>query len=306
MTRRRAGREGAWGVELREIEIFLNLAEELHFGRTAERLHVSVSRVSQSIRKSERMIGAPLFERTSRKVELTTVGEVLQAGLRPAYEGIGHAVSSASAAARRMSGTLALGFMGAQAHQLEPVLARFRARHPDAELRYHEVVFSDPFSALRRGDIDVLTTWLPVDEPDITVGPVLRTEPLRLLVAAGHPLAAAGRAQIEALAGLAIPAVRGDAPASWLDGVLLERTPAGREIPRGPAVTTYQEVLTLVAAGKVVCPVPDEGRRYFPWPGVVYLPLDGAAPVRWALVWRASDSTPLVRAFVAETQRAMG
>ncbi|MFE5307056.1 LysR family transcriptional regulator [Isoptericola sp. NPDC056578] len=290
-------------MELREIEIFLTLAEELHFGRTAERLHVSVSRVSQSIRKQERAVGAPLFARTSRKVELTAVGEVLRAGLRPAYEGIGTAVAAATAAARRVAGTLTLGFMGGQAHELEPDLARFRARHPDVELRFHEVVFSDPFAALRRGDVDVLTTWLPVEEPDLTVGPVLRSEPLRLLVATGHPLAAAGRADVEALAEHAVPAIRGAAPPSWLAGVLPERTPSGREVPRGPGAATYQEILALVAAGKVVCPVPDEGRRYFPWPGVTYLPLDGAPAVRWALVWRSSDATPLLRVFAAEVAR---
>ena len=100
------------------------------------------------------------------------------------------------------------------------------------------------------------------------------------------------------------PGARGAAPQSWLEGVLPERTPAGRAIPRGPAASTYQEILALVAAGEVICPVPDEGRRYFPWPGVAYLPLDGAPPVRWALVWRASGSSPLVRAFAAAAQPA--
>ena len=293
-------------MELREIEIFLTLAEELHFGRTAERLHVSVSRVSQAIRKQERAIGAPLFERTSRRVELTAVGEVLRAGLRPAYAGIGDAVSAATAAARRLSGTLTLGFMGAQAHRMEHVLERFRERHPEAELRLHEVVFSDPFAALRRGDVDLLTTWLPVDEPDLTVGPVLQEEPLCLMTASDHPLAAAGRTDIEVLAEHVVPAVRGDAPPSWMTAVLPARTPSGREIPRGPAASTYQEILTLVAAGNVICSVPDEGRRYFPWPGVTYLPLDGAPSVRWALVWRSSGSTPLVRAFAAEVHRTAG
>lgn len=291
-------------MELREIEIFLTLADELHFGRTAERLHVSVSRVSQAIRKQERAIGAALFARTSRRVELTSVGEVLRDGLRPAYDGIGAAVAAAAAAARGMSGALTLGFMGAQAHQLEPVLERFQASHPGVELRFHEVVFSDPFAALRSGAVDLLTSWLPVEEPDLTVGPVLREEPLRVMTAADHPLAAAGRVDIEALADHAVPTVRGPAPQSWLEGVLPERTPAGREIPRGPAASTYQEILALVAAGAVVCPVPDEGRRYFPWPGVAYLPLDGAPAVRWALVWRRAGSSPLVRAFAAAAQPA--
>lgn len=287
-------------MELREIEIFLTLAEELHFGRTAERLHVSVSRVSQSIRKQERAVGAPLFERTSRRVELTTVGEVLRAGLRPAYDGIGAAVAAASSAAMRMTGTLTLGVMGAQAHELEPVLTRFRARHPGAELQFREVHFSDPFGALRRGDVDVLTTWLPVDEPDLTAGPVLREEPLWLMTTADHPLAREGRTSLESLAELAVPGVAGPAPAAWIASVLPESTPAGHPIPRGPAVTTFQEVLALVAAGDVVCPVPDEGRRYYPRPGVAYVRLDDAPPVRWALVWRSSRTTPLVRALVGE------
>src|SRR5690606_15884816 len=65
-------------VDLRDIEIFLTLAEELHFGRTAERLHVSTPRVSQSIAQQERRIGAPLFERTSRRVTLTPLGARLR------------------------------------------------------------------------------------------------------------------------------------------------------------------------------------------------------------------------------------
>jgi Bacterial regulatory helix-turn-helix protein, lysR family len=72
-------------MELRDIEIFLTLAQELHFGRTAERLHVSPARVSQAIKKQERLIGAELFTRTSRNVRLTPVGERLRADLAPVY-----------------------------------------------------------------------------------------------------------------------------------------------------------------------------------------------------------------------------
>jgi hypothetical protein len=73
-------------VELRDIEIFLVLAEELHFGRTAERLHVSRARVSQAIKKQERRIGAPLFDRTSRTVTLTPIGQRLRDDLQQAYD----------------------------------------------------------------------------------------------------------------------------------------------------------------------------------------------------------------------------
>jgi hypothetical protein len=86
-------------VEWRDIEIFLTLAEELHFGRTAERLHVSTARVSQTIRKLERRIGAALFDRTSRQVALTLIGRRLEADLRPAYQQIREGIDRAIAAA---------------------------------------------------------------------------------------------------------------------------------------------------------------------------------------------------------------
>ncbi|MFD0853538.1 LysR family transcriptional regulator, partial [Actinomadura adrarensis] len=75
-------------MELRDIEIFLTLAEELHFGRTATRLRISPARVTQAIQKQERHIGGPLFERTSRTVRLTPLGSQLRDDLRPVYAGL--------------------------------------------------------------------------------------------------------------------------------------------------------------------------------------------------------------------------
>lgn len=106
-------------MELRDIEIFLTLADELHFGRTAERLHISQPRVSQAIKQQERRIGAPLFERSSRKVALTPIGERFHADLKLGYRHIQDAVSAATAAARGHTGTLTLGTMGALAHAIE-------------------------------------------------------------------------------------------------------------------------------------------------------------------------------------------
>ncbi|MER6076088.1 LysR family transcriptional regulator [Streptomyces sp. NPDC001817] len=75
-------------MELRDIEIFLTAAQELHFGRTAERLHVTPARVSQSIRRTERRVGAPLFDRTTRRVRLTALGEQLHRELNAGYQQI--------------------------------------------------------------------------------------------------------------------------------------------------------------------------------------------------------------------------
>lgn len=291
------GHEGTGGgMELRDIEIFLMLAEELHFGRSAERLHVSPARVSQAIKKQERVIGAQLFERTSRHVRMTPVGEVLLQRLKPAYEGIQEAIAEVTTIARHPSGTLTLGVMGAQMHDMRPVLTHFRAGHPSVELRFKEVFFSDPFGALRAGEVDAVTTWLPVREPDLTVGVVLREEPLHLMVATDHPLARQESVSMEVLGDHIVPRLNGPLPAYWESAVLPARTPAGRPVRRGPAVSTFYEILAFVAAGDVVCTVPDEGRRYNAQPDVAFLPLHDAPPVQWALIWRTDSATPLVRA----------
>jgi DNA-binding transcriptional LysR family regulator len=186
--------------------------------------------------------------------------------------------------------------MGAQMHDMRPVLTHFRAGHPSVELRFKEVFFSDPFGALRAGEVDAVTTWLPVREPDLTVGVVLREEPLHLMVAADHPLARQESVSVEVLGDHIVPRLNGPLPAYWESAVLPARTPAGRPVRRGPAVSTFYEILALVAAGDVVCTVPDEGRRYNAQPDVAFLPLHDARPVQWALIWRADSATPLVRA----------
>lgn len=93
-------------MDRRDIEIFLMLADELHFGRTAERLYVSQARVSQTIKKLERQLGVALFDRTSRRVVLTSVGEILEREVRAGWGRIEGAVLAATSAGRGVSGTL--------------------------------------------------------------------------------------------------------------------------------------------------------------------------------------------------------
>ncbi|WP_031089667.1 LysR family transcriptional regulator, partial [Streptomyces sp. NRRL WC-3549] len=187
-------------MELRDIEIFLTLAEELHFGRTADRLHVSQARVSQSIAKQERRIGARLFARNSRRVELTPIGLRLREDLSAGYQRILDGTQAAAAAARGTTCTLSLGLHGPQAHYYTHVFDLFRTRHPEVRLRMKEINFTDPFGALRDGSVQVATSWLPIREPDLTVGPVVAAEPLVLMVATDHPLAGRDAVGMEDLA----------------------------------------------------------------------------------------------------------
>ncbi|MFI7643829.1 LysR family transcriptional regulator [Nonomuraea sp. NPDC049400] len=292
-------------VELRDIEIFLVLAEELHFGRTAERLHISQARVSQAIKKHERRLGAALFDRTTRTVTLTPVGRRLRDDLRQAYDLIQSGLARASAAGQGLRGTLRLGIMGVLGNELRPVIDKFLTDHPDCDVEIVEFHFSNPFTLLRAGRTDLQLMWLPVRETDITVGPVVLTEERVLAVPSHSDLAARESVSLEDLAGRTAPDPGPDAPAYWITAMLPEHTPSGRHISRGPAARTFHEILALVAAGAAVCPLNAHVTRYYTHPDITYVPIGDAPPADWALVWHTTRDNPSLRAFV-ETGRALG
>jgi DNA-binding transcriptional LysR family regulator len=284
------------GMELRDIEIFLTLAEELHFGRTAERMHVSQARVSQSIAKQERRIGAPLFERTSRKVVLTPIGEKLRDDLRAAHRLLREGIESAVAAAQGQAGTLTLGVMVNHRYEIDPFLDRFRRLHPQCDLRIREITFNGAFHAVRSGQVDVGLIWQPVREPDLSVGPEVYQEHQVLAVAAGHPLAARDRVSMEDLGGLSVVQPELDVPDYWFDAHTPRTTPSGRPIHRGPRIASLEEALHLISSGAVVSPVGAHAVGSHPRPGVAYVPMTDAPVLRYALVWRTATETALIRA----------
>jgi DNA-binding transcriptional LysR family regulator len=122
-------------VELRDIEILLVLAEELHFGRTAERLHITPSRVSQCVKAQERRIGTALFERTSRKVVLTPIGRQLIDDLGPVHRQLRESLRRAEQAARGTVGLLRLGMIAANVDDLRPYFDAFAAAAPASRCR---------------------------------------------------------------------------------------------------------------------------------------------------------------------------
>ncbi|SEE45972.1 transcriptional regulator, LysR family [Streptomyces sp. 2131.1] len=287
-------------MDMRDIEIFLTLADELHFGRTAKRLYVSQARVSQAIKAQERRIGGPLFLRTSRSVRLTPLGEHLAQKLRTGYDGIQQALAEAAATAALAEGTLTIGVMGALGHELAPLAADFTARHPDCRVAFREVHFSHPFTALRQGKTDAALLWLPVREPDLTIGPVVLREGRVLAVGANHALAQRAEADLEDLGDHSALTVDHGLPESWISAMLPSRTPLGRPVtPAGPPMESFHEVLTHVAAGTGICPLNAHVLRYYTHPGIRFLPMPHAPTTEWALVWRTEAELPRVLAFAA-------
>ncbi|MFD6418393.1 LysR family transcriptional regulator [Streptomyces sp. NPDC060194] len=284
-------------MELREIEIFLTLAEELHFGRTAERLHVTPARVSQAIKKQERAIGAELFKRTSRTVQLTPIGAELRDGLARGHRQIKEALAAAAAAGQGITGELSVAYSAPWCGSLVMAAADvFRERHPHCVIHLHDSQLNDFLGPLRESR-DLQMSELPIDEPDIVSGPVLFTEPRALVVPAGHALAGRDTVSLEDLATVPLVTIDGQ-PRYFLDLHYPHRTPRGRLVPRGPTASSWQEVLALVGAGKGASPTCARAARYYSRPDIAFVPFSDAPPVEYGLLWSATRNTPRLRAFV--------
>ncbi|MFJ8015187.1 LysR family transcriptional regulator [Streptomyces sp. NPDC096339] len=281
------------------MEIFLTLSEELHFGRTAERLHVSSARVSQAIKKQERSIGAELFERTSRQVRLTPVGQQLRDDLRPVYQGLKASVERARLSAQGKTDVLRIGLMVSNTYELRPFWDAFRSLNPQwgLRLRYHG--FIDPFGPLRRGEIDMLLTWLPVEEPDLSVGPVLFQESRVAAVASDHRLADRGSVSAEVFADFGVIGGESLLPDYFQDALMPFYTPSGRAIERADfAVTDLVGIFAIISSGDAIHNLGAQCTRFHARPDITYLHLHDAPLLRWGLVWRSANDNPMIRSLV--------
>ncbi|WP_280468237.1 LysR family transcriptional regulator [Nocardia cyriacigeorgica] len=288
-------------LPLREIETLLVLADELHFGRTADRLRVSQSRVSQLVAALERKIGARLVDRTSRRVALTAFGLEFVRSVGPRYQELVDAVDTERVRARQgVADQLRLGFQGTAYETVTCAFGRFRTEHPDISLTVRELPLGDPFGALRARTVDAAVVLLPVREPDLTVGYAFPPESRLLAVGVEHVLAQRERIDAEELARADLIAIAGDAPGYWQQAHTPAFTPLGRVVSSSVEVATVQEALALAAAGQhamLVCaPTAQRNRRT----DIRYLPVDGLdEDSQLALVWRGARPEPRLRRLAA-------
>ncbi|MFE7796246.1 LysR family transcriptional regulator [Nocardia sp. NPDC057440] len=285
-------------MERHEIEAFLTLADELHFGRAAERLRVSPSRITQIIQRLERQIGAPLFERTSRRVTLTPIGRLLREDLLPGHQRIQQAIQRATAEGRGVTGVLNVGFNGAAAGQLIlETTKHYRAAHPGSEVNIREVQINDGLNGWRSDAFDMVLISRPIDEPDLVTGPTLISEARMLAVSSRHPLARRASISLEDLTEVTLLRMPTTLPDSVVQDRVPSHTPSGAPIAHGRRAQTFQEILTLTGAGEGAFIVGAQVTRFYLRPDVVYLPFDDAPPVEWGFVWQVSRETARVRAF---------
>jgi DNA-binding transcriptional LysR family regulator len=284
-------------LEIRELECFLVLADELHFGRTGERLFVTQSRVSQLIGSLERRVGARLVSRTSRSVRLTPLGQRFRDALEPAYGALRAAVDETRSEARSVPGPLRVGFQGTADDRLLAAVTGFEDQHAGSRVEIAEIPLSDPFGPVHRGEVDAAVVLLPVEEEGLVLGPVISRQRPHLTISALHPLARRTEVSAEELAGVPLISAAEPAGEYWRRAHAPTATPGGLPIPGGPAVTTLQEGVWLIAAnrgGMLLCgPTAAYHRRR----DVVDIPVAGLPETALGLVWHRDHENARIRAF---------
>ena len=286
-------------VELREIRVFLTLAEELHFGRTAERLGLTQSRVSQSLRSLEHKLGEQLVYRTSRRVALTTRGERFRAEVGPAVLKLTEAVERA--ATRHLEGTVRIGLMfpNTGGARLVEIVDAFESAHPRCQVQVTATPPPyDPGRPLREGEIDVLATPVLREPSGVMVAATIDTEPRMLACASSHPLARRTQVLIEDLADYKVVAPRilpDDRQEAWVPF----RTPSGRPIERfAERPRSYDELAMIVARGRAVHPTVPLTAAHLAPPNGVLVPIGDLPPLRVVLLTTPGEWNPRLREFI--------
>jgi DNA-binding transcriptional LysR family regulator len=287
-------------LDLRLVRYFVAVAQELHFGRAAERLHIAQPSLSQQIRRLESQLGVALLTRTSRRVELTTAGAAL---LRDGEQLLQQAQRTVQTVRRTADETLAVGYYGTAASRLLPgTLAAFGERRPSTTVSVRELLFGD-LDDITAGKVDLAFTRLRTDQLahlPVTVAE-LASEPRVLVVARSHRLAGRISVSLRELGEdrfVVNPSVDLNALGRWKDEQRRHGLP-GRIAGKARSVT---ELLTMVAAGVGITIVPVSVARQHRPPTITYVPVTDAEPAVISLVWPTGTLSPSAQAFVEAAQ----
>jgi len=290
-------------IELRLWRQFVTLAEELHFGRAAARLHMTQPPLTQAMQGLERSLGVPLFARTRRSVALTPAGAALLPQARRLLAAAEALPRVAQAAAAGLAGQLRLAFVSNIAYgPLPEWLRSFRDAHPDVQLQLREATLDVQLAAFDADEIDAgFVLHAPGAAPPGFAALAVQQEPLVMALPEAHTIA--GRPLLHLADVAAEPLVifpRVIAP-SLFDSVLAAYRAQGATPHIGQEAIQMQTIVNLVSAGMGVAWVPESVTR-LQRPGVVYRPVaDAGLRCETSLVWR-NGAAPVVARFVAHVQ----
>jgi DNA-binding transcriptional LysR family regulator len=276
-------------VDLRQIDCFLAVATDLHFGKAAERLSLAQSSVSEAIRSLEREVGGQLFVRTSRRVQLTQLGAKLRLGVEPAALVLRATLEDCRKAALGQANRLRIGFLGGGLYELTLPFVRHLKSKFHIDVEWVELSLLDQFDAVATGKVDAAFCRLPLSHDGLVQCAVLFEDKRKLVVPADHRLARRSLIGPEELAQETIPTLPDDHQlGAWAATHFPDHTPSGRPIAKGPVVTTVRECLAVVESGEAVVIFNGRAEHYYSNPGIKYIELD-VPPVETALVRRRAD-----------------
>lgn len=293
---------------LRQLRSFVAVAEERHFGRAAERLHIAQPPLSQQVRRLEAELGVELLTRTTRRVDLTPAGAAYLVRARGILAAVEDAAHEARRAAAGVVGHLTVGCVGSVTYSLLPALARRLSEElPGVDVSFRgEMLAADQQEALRQGAVDLALLRPPVTDGTLTVTP-LREDRLVAAVPDDHPLAGRRRLRVADLQGVELLVHASERRSAMYDVVRGLCRDAGFEPTVRHEVGETSTLVTLVAGGLGIAVVP-EPVRALPLGGVTYVPLVGPVP-RVALVAAhraARDEPHLLAALDVVRQLAAG
>lgn len=289
------------------MEAFLAVADELHFGRAAERLHIAQPPLSRTIRQLERDLGATLFDRTTRSVRLTTAGEALLQPAQDVLEASRVARRAVLSAGRGETGRVRIGFAGPSSYRLIGQLGRLvRERHPGIELSLQSTTYGPgALRAVVDGTLDLAIIRWDGPPPDIE-SRIITVEHYVLVVPQEHRLA--GRKVVSMKDCRDEPFITLPAdPGSWVRDAFIR---AAHDAGYPPAIVQTAPdswtVMALVAAGVGITFSVDAAVDNVIQDGISVVPLvEGRRPIYSRIAWRRGDRNPALREVLRASEQAL-
>lgn len=289
-------------MELRYLVSFLALAEELHFGRAAAKLHLTQPSLSQQLQRLERRLGIVLVTRSSHEVRLTPAGEAFREHARAIVEKLDRATRAARASAEGRSGTIRVGYnLSAWRDVLPRVLSVMHARFPEIVVELSEQRSGAQLAALREGELDVAFAYDDATEAELSQRRLMRV-PIVALVGVHHPWAERRRVDFAELAGQqCVLFAREQSPAMY-DTIVATAENLGVVLDVGHRVDDLGATAIVVATRPVVAFVSAHRGEHESAGGLGSVAVAFAEPaptVDLRAVWRVADNPSPVQAFLA-------
>jgi DNA-binding transcriptional LysR family regulator len=291
-------------MEFRHLRCFVALAEELHFGRAAQRLAITQPPLSLNIQQLEASVGARLFERNSRGVSLTAAGDAFLPKATALLEQAAQAAREARDVGQGLAGQLQIGFAGTVLYRgLPQVLRDFGAAHPKLRLALRELSSSEQLVELVHDRLDlgfVHTTRVPTGFSQILVS----SQPFVACLPSTHPLAGEVVLPLARLQGEAFAVVMRAVSPDYHDRILAACADAGFEPALAFELRHWLSVVSVIAQGLGVGLVP-AALQQAGLPGVVFVPLaQSLLPYDTHCLWRNGRDQSALGAFLAAVRQA--